>query len=79
MTTATARTTKLQTQFEPPTKITVFTKDTDERANVLIVEKVTSTIHTDNGIQLQTANLETVFVAWSHVKYLITSTPDASV
>lgn len=76
MTTANTRTTKLQTQFEPAAKVTVFTHDRDDKANVLVINRVAAIIHAVNGIQLQTDNQETVFVAWDHVKYFLTGPVD---
>ena len=77
MTIANARTTKLQTQFEPSAKVTVFTHDKDDKANVIIVNRVVAIIHVTNGIQLQTENQETIFVTWDHVKYFLTGASDA--
>lgn len=72
MTTTNVRTTKLQTQFEPNTKVTIFTNDRDDKANVIIVNNVVGINHTAQGYQLLTDTQETVFVLWSHTKYFLT-------
>ena len=79
MTTANARTTKLQTQFEPNTTVTIFTHDKDDKANVIIVKNVVGINHTAQGFQLITGSQETVFVLWSHTKYFLTGVENASV
>lgn len=79
MTTTNVRTTKLQTQFEPNTKVTIFTNDKDDKANVIIVNNVVGINHTAQGYQLLTDTQETVFVLWSHTKYFLTGVENASV
>jgi len=79
VTTTNVRTTKLQTQFEPNTKVTIFTNDKDDKANVIIVNNVVGINHTAQGYQLLTDTQETVFVLWSHTKYFLTGVENASV
>lgn len=70
------RTTKLQQQFDPAAHVTVVTCDKDDKANMLIVERVMSIVHTDKGIQLQTETGETVFVVWDNIKYFMSRATD---